>query len=427
MPVRLWGEPNPAPPATPVPFAVRAVLGELSSPIELVPRLRIRAARRTGDRPPEARVSCPRRVTYDAAVTYWTDIFTLETWAQARARGFRITGFPPPTPGSGGYSPSMFARIRPGDVFLCYCKRPAGRWVGALRVTSEAFQSDDPVWGLDSTGAVRYPWRFEAEPIVTWEPSRGLEGRATAERLNFLARLGRAWGTFLQRSLNRIPDEDGDVLLALLNEPRDPVPIRAPAARQDSVAEPSLLDVRAEVPPPAAVEAPATAEEAPEDEALVRVHTEMQGMLRDIGFQEGYDVWVADRGVAWRGGFLGDGCLDDLPVVAPERTRAVMRNIDVIWFRAGTGIPDRFYEVEQSTQVFPGLLRFNDVMVDYRIERAFIVGGDERTQRKFEREVRRRTFEASGLSEVTRFLHYEGIRELWESYQRLGPGSASWG
>lgn len=172
---------------------------------------------------------------------------------------------------------------------------------------------------------------------------------------------------------------------------------------------------------------PEAAQEEVEEEQPTRIHTEMQGKLRDVGFKEGYDVWVADRGLAWMGGVLGDGCLTDLPVVAPEQTRAVMRNIDVIWFRSGSGIPDRFFEVEQSTGVFPGLLRFNDVMIDYRIERAFIVGGDERTKRKFEREVRRRTFEKSGLTGVTRYLSYESVTETWESYRQLGRGSASWG
>ena len=66
---------------------------------------------------------------------------------------------------------------------------------------------------------------------------------------------------------------------------------------------------------------------------LDSVHTEMQGKLRDIGFREGFDVWVADRGLSWRDGPLGEGCLSQLPVVAPPRTLAVMRAIDVIWFR----------------------------------------------------------------------------------------------
>ena len=69
-----------------------------------------------------------RRNTICSGMAYWTDIFTLETWAQAEAHDFRVTGFPSPTVGKGGYSVGMFERVQPGDVFLCYCKEPAGGW-----------------------------------------------------------------------------------------------------------------------------------------------------------------------------------------------------------------------------------------------------------------------------------------------------------
>ncbi len=163
-------------------------------------------------------------------VAFWTDIFTLETWAQAEAQGFRVTGFPPPTPGKGGYSIGMFERVRPDDIFLCYCKTPAQRWVGALHVTGEVFQSDEPVWGLSEAGEPRYPWRYAVEPIVALEPTRGIPGSQVAAQLNFLRRL-KQWGTYLQRSLNRVPDEDGERLLALLKEPREAVPIELPTHR----------------------------------------------------------------------------------------------------------------------------------------------------------------------------------------------------
>src|SRR5262245_20402905 len=181
-------------------------------------------------------------------MSYWTDIFTLETWAQAETRGFRVTGFPPPTPGKGGYSVGMFERVESDDVLLCYCKSPASRWIGALRVEGDVFQSDDPVWGLEETGDVRYPWRYRVEPVVTLDPARGIPGAEVATELDVLKRL-KQWGTYLQRSLNRIPDEDGERLLTLLQGPRQPVPIEVPKRRQrTSVAAapaPTLLDAQA--------------------------------------------------------------------------------------------------------------------------------------------------------------------------------------
>jgi hypothetical protein len=357
------------------------------------------------------------------SLAYWTDIFTLETWAQARARDFTVSGFPPPTPGRGGYSTTLFERVQVGDVFLCYCKRPASRWVGALRVTGEVFQSDEPVWGLDEEGRPRYPWRYPVEPIVALEPERGIPGDEVAAKLPFLRRY-RKWGTYLQRSLNPVPDEEGEVLVAMLEEPREPVPIDVPARRR--------RQPREEAPEPGPLEAQALHLEAapveePEEGREPRTHTEIQAKLRDIGFAEGFDVWVADRGVEWNGRPLGDGCLRDLPVIAPEQTRRVMRNIDVIWFRKGAGLPARFFEVEHSTSVYSGLLRFNDVMLDFPIPQAFIVGDGEKTHAKFEREIARRTFEQSGLRAITRFLFYDQVRQMWAKYQEIGGGSRVWG
>jgi hypothetical protein len=355
-------------------------------------------------------------------MSFWTDVFTLETWAQARQRDYLVSGFPPPTPGSGGYSQRTFEKVGVGDVLLCYCKKPARRWVGALRVRAPMYMSSEPVWGIDGDGKVRYPARFDVEPLVALDPAIGVDGAEAAGKLECLAKYGQNWWAFLQRSLNRVPDEDGALMLELLRQEREPQPFLAGRIRSYrglASEESSLLDARSTP----AREAIA----APEEEQATRIHTEIQGKLRDIGFKEGFDVWIADRGIPFRDGSLGDGCLTDMPVVAPERTLATMRNIDVIWFRSGTGIPDRMFEVENSTSVYSGLLRFNDVMIDYPLQRAFIVGGDDRTQRKFDREIRRRTFEKSGLSDVTRYLSYGDVTELWMSYQQLGRGSSSWG
>ena len=322
----------------------------------------------------------------------------------------------------------MFERVSEGDVLLCYCKAPASRWVGALRVTGPVFQDTEPVWGLTESGEARFPWRFPVEPVAALDPEYGLPGGWVAETVSFLREL-RQWGVYLQRSLNPVPDSDGEALIEMLGQPREAVPIvvapQRPRRRRPA---------RVEQPEPGHLEAqavPALAVVQPDEEAPPatesRTHTEIQGKLRDIGRAEGFDVWVADRGVLWEGGPLGEGCLSDLPVVANERTRATMRNIDVIWFRRGTGHPFRFFEIEHSTSVYSGLLRFNDVMIDFPITEAFVVGDGDRTQRKFEREIARRTFDHSGLADVARFLDYDQVRQTWQLYRTVGQGSRAWG
>jgi hypothetical protein len=361
-------------------------------------------------------------------MAYWTDIFTLETWAQAEKHRWVVTGFPAPTSGRGGYSQRMFDRVHPGDILLCYCKGPAARWVGALRVTGRASVGDDPVWGLAEDGSVRFPWRFPAEPVVALDPANGLPGTEAAAELDCLRRL-KQWGVYLQRSLNGVPDADGERLLEMLREPRPAAPITISGRRgrrgrpASDAPEPGHLEAQAlplQLAPPGA-------EAGEEEVAESRVHSEIQAKLRDIGIFEGFDVWVADRGVKWDGEELGVGCLTDLLVIAPERTRTVMKNIDVIWFRRGTGHPVRFFEIEHSTSVYSGLLRMNDVMIDFPISEAFIVGDGEKTQRKFEREIARRTFDQSGLIDVTRFLFYDQVRQTWQRYMGVGAGSKAWG
>jgi hypothetical protein len=287
------------------------------------------------------------------------------------------------------------------------------------------FQSDEPVWGLTAEEEVRYPWRYPVDPVIAVDPVAGIPGTEVARELSVLRRL-KQWGTYLQRSLNRVPDEDGARLLEMLKQPREAVPLDLPTHRRRrqpaEAPEPTVLDAQAI---PFDERAKATAAE--EAEAEPRTHTEIQAKLRDIGLFEGYDVWVADRGTSWNNQALGTGCLRDLPVVAAEQTRRVMRNIDVIWFRKGAGHPVRFFEIEHSTGVYSGLLRFNDVIVDFPIPEAFIVGDGDRTRAKFEREIARRTFEHRGLRKVTKFLLYDQVRQTWRKYREIGVGSKEWG
>lgn len=359
-------------------------------------------------------------------MAYWTDIFTLETWAQAEKHGWRVTGFPAPTKTRGGYSEGMFARVLPGDVLLCYCKGPAARWVGALKVTGPVFEADDPVWGLAEDGNVRFPWRFPAEPIAAVDPAQGIPGGEVAAELAFLKRLSNKWGVYLQRSLNPVPEDDGNRLVQMLQQEREAAPIAVPrrrTRRAPSAEAPERGHLEAQAIP---LQLIPREEESEDAVAEPRTHSEIEAKLRDIGIFEGYDVWVADRGTKWEGEEIGTGCLADLPVIASERTRIVMKNIDVIWFRRGTGHPIRFFEIEHSTSVYSGLLRMNDVMIDFPITEAFIVGDGEKTLRKFEREIARRTFEHSGLRDVGRFLYYEQIRQTWQRYRGIGAGSQAW-
>jgi hypothetical protein len=88
------------------------------------------------------------------------DLFTGETWKQFRDAGSRISGF-------SMNSKSTAAKVKPGDVFLCYLTGVM-RWVGALGVTA-ASKNTDPIWGKGL-----FPIRLEVEPIIELEPEYGI-------------------------------------------------------------------------------------------------------------------------------------------------------------------------------------------------------------------------------------------------------------
>lgn len=118
----------------------------------------------------------------------------------------------------------------------------------------------------------------------------------------------------------------------------------------------------------------------------------------------------------------------DGPTLFPEKGKtAALFSPDADAFLCDQHALGGFFEIEHSTSVYSGLLRFNDVMIDFPITEAFVVGDGDKTQRKFEREIARRTFEHSDLINVTRFLLYEQVRQTWLRYRSVGAGSKAWG
>lgn len=99
----------------------------------------------------------------------------------------------------------------------------------------------------------------------------------------------------------------------MLRTPRHEVPItipqrrarRAPAAERP---EPGHLEAQAQPPTLSSIDGGRRTED---ELTEPRTHSEVQAKLRDIGLFEGYDVWVADRGIKWNGDELGAGCLTE--------------------------------------------------------------------------------------------------------------------
>lgn len=139
-------------------------------------------------------------------------------------------------------------------------------------------------------------------------------------------------------------------------------------------------------------------------------HSQVQTLLAGIGHLKGYEVSVpeGDAGkIEWS---LTTRFVlrTELPP-AFEQIRRILSEVDVVWFAAGRNVVEALYEIEHSTPVYSGLLRFNDVLLtDPKITRFSIVSNDARRD-LFSRQLFRPTFRKSGLAELCSFLEYGNV------------------
>ena len=161
---------------------------------------------------------------------------------------------------------------------------------------------------------------------------------------------------------------------------------------------------------------PESHETTPQQGEETEQHLFMQYCLVKIGLMRGHDVWVAanDRNKSYQGTSLATLTLAEIPHFAGPDVLGIAKMIDVIWFKKATASPVCFFEIEHSTSVYSGLLRLNDCRIDYPVPKAFIVASPVR-QPLFDKQIGRRTFVDSGLSEVCQFLSYDDVKKLMQS------------
>lgn len=140
-------------------------------------------------------------------------------------------------------------------------------------------------------------------------------------------------------------------------------------------------------------------------------HCQVQTMLGAVGIAKGYDVWIPsnDRcGLDWTLSKCFE-CRQELPN-AFSSIRSILQEIDVIWLQRGASEMKALFEVEHSTPIYSGLLRFNDVhlIAPSAIPRFTIVSNDARRS-LFARQVNRPTFRTSGLYDICTFLEYVDV------------------
>jgi hypothetical protein len=174
-------------------------------------------------------------------------------------------------------------------------------------------------------------------------------------------------------------------------------------------------------PPPAVPLAPRAKEPLVEVESddvelvlrseLVSDHVKMQWKLARLGIKAGERVWVPVSDQAKLTRLYEFEAFDEQFTAGIDLPHSYVENIDVVWkqeFRI-----DAAYEIENSTAIYSGLLRFADLMIlaPNTIYPMFVVAPNDRRNRVRE-QLRRPTFKQLKLDQKVRFLPYEAVDEI---------------
>jgi hypothetical protein len=174
-----------------------------------------------------------------------------------------------------------------------------------------------------------------------------------------------------------------------------------------------------------AVAAPASAD--PDDAngagegGKVSEHVRMQWMLANLGIKAGQKVWVpANDQNRLKREYDFDKFEREF-ASGIDLPYPYVKNIDVVWkeeFRV-----DAAFEVENSTSIYSGLLRFADltVVAPNTIYPMFIVAPSERRNAVRE-QLRRPAFKQLRLTNKVKFLPYEAVDEIDGSFKKFETG-----
>ena len=141
-------------------------------------------------------------------------------------------------------------------------------------------------------------------------------------------------------------------------------------------------------------------------------HSEVQTILGAIGVAKEYDVWIPrnDRTKLGWASLKPFKIRAELPATY-ELAMSALEEVDVVWAQRGSNALTAMFEIEHSTPIYSGLLRFNDIhLVSPRdlAPRFTVVAGNER-RGLFVKQLNRPTFQASGLHKLCNFMDYSNV------------------
>lgn len=140
-------------------------------------------------------------------------------------------------------------------------------------------------------------------------------------------------------------------------------------------------------------------------------HSQIQTLLGSIGIHRGLDIWIPlldrkkmDWSLAPRFDFRRE--------IPPRYSEIhdVIKEIDIIWLKRGSSEFSAMFEIEHSTPIYSGLLRFNDLhLIEPNLNLKYSIVSNDLRRSLYLRQINRPTFRMSGLSEICNFLEYKDV------------------
>ena len=140
-------------------------------------------------------------------------------------------------------------------------------------------------------------------------------------------------------------------------------------------------------------------------------HSQIQTLIGYIGKAKGFDIWIPpnDRGKLDWNVSPNFSSVNNLPP-RYEKINGIIKEVDVIWIKKGSSSLQAMFEVEHSTPIYSGLLRFNDLhLKEPSLKPRYSIVSNHSRRALFQRQVNRPTFKSSGLSEFCNFLEYKDV------------------
>lgn len=153
-------------------------------------------------------------------------------------------------------------------------------------------------------------------------------------------------------------------------------------------------------------------------------HPQVQTLLGSIGSIKGFDIWVpANDRVKLDWSLSGHF---DCQAVLPHSlniVKSVLEEIDVMWLERGAGKLHALFEIEHSTTIYSGLLRFNDILLtEPNLGARFSVVSNDERRSLFTRQLNRPTFRMSKLDKYCTFMEYASVYN-WHRRLRQPPSA----